>query len=77
MQICYNGIVERVKVKAMKEYLDKRIKELEKEKDELLDKMTTWNERVYRNEYLATMKVLDELKELKKRGDEENELYHN
>ena len=55
----------------MKEYLEKRIKELEKEKDELLDKMTTWNERIYRNEYLTTMKVLEELKELKKIGDKE------
>lgn len=61
----------------MKEYLEKRIKELEKEKDELLEKMTTWNERTYRNEYLTTMKVLEELKELKKKGDEENELYNN
>ena len=61
----------------MKEYLEKRIKELEEQRDSILAKMDTWNERAYRTQYLQTMAVLEELKELKRIGDHENELHSN
>lgn len=61
----------------MKEYLEKRIKELEEQRDSILAKMDTWNERAYRTQYLQTMAALEELKELKRIGDHENELHNN
>ena len=61
----------------MKEYLEKRIKELEEQRDSILAKMDTWNERAYRTQYLQTMAVLEELKELKRIGEHEDELHSN
>ena len=59
----------------MKEYIERRIRELKQEKEYWLTKMDSFYEEIYKNEYLKVLYKLDELYDLqceliKKYGEE-------
>ena len=59
----------------MKEYIERRIKELKQEKEYWLTKMDSFYEEIYKDEYLKVLYKLDELYDLqceliKKYGEE-------
>lgn len=59
----------------MKEYIERRIRELKQEKDYWLEQMDRYKEEQYKNEYLRCLYKLDELYDLqceliKKYGEE-------
>ena len=59
----------------MKEYIERRIKELKQEKEYWLTKMDSFYEEIYKDEYLKGLYKLDELYDLqceliKKYGEE-------
>ena len=59
----------------MKEYIERRIRELKQEKEYWLTKMDSFYEEIYKDEYLKVLYKLDELYDLqceliKKYGEE-------